>query len=39
MRSKKAAEMLTQKGFKNIKSLQGGILAWIRNQDPSMQSY
>jgi sulfur-carrier protein adenylyltransferase/sulfurtransferase len=39
MRSNKAAQLLTQKGFKNIKSLQGGILAWIREQDPSMQTY
>jgi molybdopterin/thiamine biosynthesis adenylyltransferase/rhodanese-related sulfurtransferase len=39
MRSKKAAELLSERGFKNVKSLQGGILAWIREQDPSMQAY
>lgn len=39
MRSKKAAELLLDRGFKNVKSLHGGILAWINEQDPSMQSY
>jgi molybdopterin/thiamine biosynthesis adenylyltransferase/rhodanese-related sulfurtransferase len=39
VRSKKAADILMNRGFADVKSMQGGILAWIREQDPSMQEY
>lgn len=38
-RSKKAAELLISRGFKNVSNLSGGILAWIRDVDPTMPSY
>ena len=40
VRSLKAAEaMQANYGFKHLKSLRGGILAWAAQVDPSMQTY
>lgn len=39
MRSQKAAVFLRQQGFKNVKNLTGGILAWAERIDPTMPSY
>lgn len=40
VRSLKAAEaMQAHYGFKHLKSLRGGILAWVEQIDPSMQTY
>ncbi|OGW85021.1 MAG: rhodanese [Omnitrophica bacterium RIFCSPHIGHO2_02_FULL_46_11] len=39
MRSMQAALWLQQKGFKNVKSLMGGIDAWAEEIDPSMGRY
>ncbi len=38
-RSAKAAEFLRTVGFKNVKNLKGGILAWIDAVDPSQPKY
>ncbi len=38
-RSAKAYDMLKQAGFKNIRNLKGGILAWADQVDPSMPKY
>jgi len=38
-RSEEAAEMLRQKGFKNVKNLVGGIDAWGEFIDPDMPQY
>ncbi|MBS2008858.1 MAG: molybdopterin-synthase adenylyltransferase MoeB [Cyanobacteria bacterium SZAS TMP-1] len=38
-RSRKAMGMLEDAGYKNVKNLTGGILAWIAEVDPSMSSY
>jgi adenylyltransferase/sulfurtransferase len=38
-RSRKAAQLLSQKGFSKLKNLTGGILAWIAEVDPSMCGY
>lgn len=38
-RSAKATELLLNSGFKNVKNLKGGILAWIAEVDPSLQKY
>jgi adenylyltransferase/sulfurtransferase len=39
VRSAKAAELLLQSGFKNVKNLKGGILAWSDKVDPSVPKY
>jgi adenylyltransferase/sulfurtransferase len=39
MRSQKALLFLRDRGFKNIKNLKGGILAWADRIDPSMPKY
>ena len=39
MRSAQAAAWLEKKGFKNAKSLAGGIDAWAEEIDPSMPRY
>lgn len=38
-RSRKAVQLLLEKGFKNVASLQGGILAWIQEIDSGLQKY
>ena len=38
-RSAKAIEMLQQAGFRKLRNLQGGILAWSRDVDPSIPAY
>lgn len=38
-RSMKALEFLRQKGFKQLKSVKGGILAWADEIDPSIPKY
>jgi molybdopterin/thiamine biosynthesis adenylyltransferase/rhodanese-related sulfurtransferase/molybdopterin converting factor small subunit len=38
-RSAKAADYLRSVGFKNVKNLKGGILAWIDAVDPSQPKY
>lgn len=38
-RSLQAAEMLRQRGFKSVKSVRGGILAWAAEMDPTMPRY
>jgi len=38
-RSAKAVELLKQQGFTNVVNLQGGILAWAENVDPTMPRY
>jgi rhodanese-related sulfurtransferase len=39
MRSAKAVEFLQQSGFKDVKNLAGGILAWAEKIDPKMTKY
>jgi adenylyltransferase/sulfurtransferase len=39
MRSAKAADFLRQAGFKKVKNLKGGILAWSEKVDPSVPKY
>jgi sulfur-carrier protein adenylyltransferase/sulfurtransferase len=38
-RSAKAIALLQAAGFSNLKNLEGGILAWIKEVDPSLPSY
>ncbi|MHA7100980.1 molybdopterin-synthase adenylyltransferase MoeB [Roseivirga pacifica] len=38
-RSQKAIDLLKSKGFKNLKNLKGGIMAWKAEIDPELQSY
>jgi adenylyltransferase/sulfurtransferase len=38
-RSAKAADYLRAAGFGNVLNLHGGILAWAREVDPSVQTY
>lgn len=38
-RSAKAVEFLQTQGFKNVKNLAGGILAWAEKIDPKMKKY
>ncbi len=38
-RSKDALLALQKHGFTNVKSLDGGVLAWVRDVDPSLPSY
>jgi sulfur-carrier protein adenylyltransferase/sulfurtransferase len=38
-RSMKAVEFLRQQGFKNLKSVMGGITAWSNEIDPSVPKY
>ncbi|ACF13185.1 UBA/THIF-type NAD/FAD binding protein [Chloroherpeton thalassium ATCC 35110] len=38
-RSDNAAEFLRKNGFKNVKNLVGGILAWSKEIDPTMPTY
>ena len=39
MRSLSAAGFLTQQGFSNVRSMRGGIDAWAREIDPSLNRY
>jgi molybdopterin/thiamine biosynthesis adenylyltransferase/rhodanese-related sulfurtransferase len=39
VRSAKAIALLQGAGFSNLKNLKGGILAWIKDVDPSLPSY
>jgi adenylyltransferase/sulfurtransferase len=38
-RGVKAAELLQQKGFKNVSNLQGGIHAWSDRVDRKVRKY
>lgn len=38
-RSERACQFLTSSGYKNVTNLEGGILAWARDIDPSMPNY
>jgi len=38
-RSAKAADFLRQSGFKSVKNMIGGILAWSDKVDPSVPKY
>jgi len=39
VRSGKAAELLRQNGFKHVRNMRGGILAWSDTVDPSVPKY
>jgi adenylyltransferase/sulfurtransferase len=39
VRSQKAIQFLREKGFRNLKNLKGGILAWAERIDPGMPRY
>lgn len=39
MRSAKAVDLLKQSGFKNVRNMKGGILAWSDTVDPSVPKY
>ena len=39
VRSHRVCHFLLSRGFKNVKNFSGGILDWIQQVDPSMQSY
>ena len=39
VRSAKAIALLQAAGFSKLKNLKGGILAWIKEVDPSLPSY
>jgi len=39
VRSLKAVQFLKQQGFKSVKSVRGGILAWAHEIDPSVPKY
>jgi sulfur-carrier protein adenylyltransferase/sulfurtransferase len=38
-RSQKAVDLLKQHGFKNVRNMTGGILAWSDKVDPSVPKY
>jgi adenylyltransferase/sulfurtransferase len=38
-RSAKATQLLKDAGFRNVKNLEGGILRWARDVDPSLPTY
>jgi molybdopterin/thiamine biosynthesis adenylyltransferase/rhodanese-related sulfurtransferase len=38
-RSQRAAEFLAQSGFRNVKNLAGGIIAWSDDVDPTVPKY
>ncbi len=38
-RSAKATQLLKDAGFRNVKNLEGGILRWARDIDPSLPTY
>jgi adenylyltransferase/sulfurtransferase len=39
MRSAKACDLLRQNGFRNVRNMKGGILAWSDKVDPSVPKY
>ncbi|MBI3207684.1 MAG: molybdopterin-synthase adenylyltransferase MoeB [Candidatus Solibacter usitatus] len=39
MRSAKACDLLRQSGFRNVRNMKGGILAWSDKVDPSVPKY
>ncbi len=39
MRSAKAVEFLKQTGFRKVRNMKGGILAWSDKVDPSVPKY
>ncbi len=39
VRSARAATFLREHGFKNVKNLKGGVLAWVDQVDPSQPKY
>jgi rhodanese-related sulfurtransferase len=39
MRSGKACDLLRQSGFKKVRNMKGGILAWSDKVDPSVPKY
>jgi molybdopterin/thiamine biosynthesis adenylyltransferase/rhodanese-related sulfurtransferase/molybdopterin converting factor small subunit len=39
MRSARAAAFLREQGFKNVRNLKGGILAWVDQIDPTQPKY
>jgi adenylyltransferase/sulfurtransferase len=39
VRSLKAVQFLHQQGFKSVKSVRGGILAWSEEIDPGVPKY
>lgn len=39
IRSQQAVELMKQHGFENVRSLEGGIDAWARANDPTMARY
>jgi adenylyltransferase/sulfurtransferase len=39
MRSQKAIQFLRQQGFRRLKNLKGGILAWADRVDPTLPKY
>ncbi len=39
VRSAKAVDFLRSQGFKDVRNLAGGILAWAEKIDPKMQKY
>ena len=39
MRSGKACAILRNAGFKNVRNMKGGILAWSDRVDPSVPKY
>ena len=38
-RSQKAVDLLKQHGFKNVRNMTGGILAWSDKVDPTVPKY
>jgi adenylyltransferase/sulfurtransferase len=39
VRSAKAVELLQQSGFKRVRNMKGGILAWSDKVDPALPKY
>ena len=39
VRSAKAIALLREAGFSRLRNLTGGILAWIKDVDPSLPTY
>jgi adenylyltransferase/sulfurtransferase len=39
MRSAKAVEFLKQAGFRKVRNMKGGILAWSDKVDPTVPKY
>ena len=39
VRSAKAVDFLKQSGFKNVRNMKGGIIAWSDKVDPTVPKY